>query len=156
MKKIQWKPLIISLLISLGTGALSGFVTKDSMEMYKNIAHPPLSPKGIVFPIVWTILFVLMGISAYLIFIEKKKKTKTALVTYGIQLVLNFFWPVIFFTLQMYLAAFLWLIALLVAVIVMTVRFSKIIKTAAYLQIPYVLWLVFAAYLNLGVYLLNK
>jgi len=96
------KKLIISLVISVGVGLLSGFLTKDSMEIFERLTKPPLSPPGSVFPIVWSILFVLMGISAYLIWISDapKQKKQTAFAFYGAQLALNFFWSIIFRKLQ--------------------------------------------------------
>lgn len=156
MISIKVKPLIISLLISLGVGALSGFLTSSSMDTYKALIKPPLSPPGFIFPIVWTILFVLMGISAYLIYMSDSPQKSKALTIYAIQLIVNFFWSIIFFNMQMYLFAFIWLVALWVWIVFMIVNFYKINKTAAILQIPYLLWVTFAGYLNLMVYLLNK
>ncbi len=153
---IKWKQLIISILISLGIGGLSGFITKDSMETFENLNKPMLSPPSIVFPIVWGILFLLMGISAYLIYVNKSEYRKPALIIYGIQLVINFFWSIIFFNAQQYLFAFIWLIILLIAIIIMIVLFYKVKPAAAFLQIPYILWVSFAGYLNLMIYLLNR
>lgn len=156
MKKIQWKALIISLVISLGVGGLSALLTKDSMDIYEKIIQPPLSPPSIVFPIVWTALFVLMGISAYLVYINHNKNSRNALYVYAAQLFVNFFWTIIFFNMQMYLFAFIWLILLWVLVIFMIIKFFGVSRLAAYLQIPYLVWLTFAAYLNLAIWLLNK
>lgn len=155
MRIIKLKPLIISLLISLGVGALSGFLTKDSMDVYKSLVQPPLAPPSILFPIVWTILFILMGISAYLIFISDSPNKSTALTIYAIQLAVNFFWTIIFFNMQMYLFAFIWLVVLWIWIIIMIINFCKINKTAALLQIPYLIWVTFAGYLNLMIFLLN-
>ncbi len=152
------KKFILSLLISVGVGLLSGFLTKDSMEIFNNLTKPQLSPPGFVFPIVWPILFILMGVSAYLIWVSHapKRQKRTAFAVYGAQLALNFFWSIIFFNLNAYLFAFIWVLLLWVMIIAMIYSFSKISKTAAYLQIPYLLWVTFAAYLNLSIYLLNK
>lgn len=150
------KALIVSILISVGVGALAGFFTRNSMEVYENLIQPPLSPPSWVFPVVWTILYILMGMSAYLIYRSDSIYRNSALRIYAVQLIVNFFWTIIFFNLEMYLFAFLWLLLLLVLIILMIYSFSKINKTAAYLQIPYLLWVIFAGYLNFGIYWLNK
>lgn len=152
---IKLKSLIVNLLITLGGGALIAFLTRDSMDVYGNLQQPPLSPPGIIFPIVWTILYFLMAISAYMITESKSTIKKKALTIYGIQLFLNFIWPLIFFNARMFLLALLVLIALWVMVLWMIGTFYRINPRAAFLQIPYALWLTFAAYLNLGVWVLN-
>lgn len=156
-KKI--KPYILSCLIPLITGGLSALLTMNGMKRYSATAHmPPLSPPMWLFPIVWSVLYILMGISSALIFEkrdENKAEASAALKIYGLQLVINFFWSIIFFNLQNYLCAFIWLILLLFLIIIMIFRFYKISHTAAYLQIPYVLWIVFAGYLTWMVYMLN-
>lgn len=153
---IKWKQLIISILISLSIGGLSGFITKDSMKTFEKLNKPMLSPPPIVFPIVWGVLFLLMGISAYLVYVNKSAYRKPALIIYSIQLFINFFWSIIFFNAQQYLFAFIWLIILLIAIIIMIILFYKVKPLAAFLQIPYILWVSFAGYLNLIIYLLNK
>ncbi len=155
-KEINWKALIISLLISLGIGTLSGILNKEAFEAYSAFTKPPLSPPSIVFPIVWTVLYFLMGISAYKIFASDDVNRRNALIIYGIQLFVNFAWPFIFFGAQEFLFAFIWLLLLIFAVASMIFVFLKIDKTAGLLQIPYLIWLLFAAYLNFGVYILNK
>lgn len=152
---IRWKPLIASLALSLGTGALAGFVTKDSYGLYQQIQQPPLSPPTSVFPIAWAILYFLMGISAYLIYTSSCEGKRQALMVYLIQLAVNFFWSIIFFNLRAFFAAFLWLLLLWVLIIIMIRLFYQCRKSAAYLQIPYFLWTTFAAYLSCGVWLLN-
>jgi len=156
--KSKSKALIISLLISLGVGALSGFLTKDSMKTFESLVKPALSPPGFVFPIVWTILFILMGVSAYLVWTSDAPRIQKqrALAVYGVQLAINFLWSIIFFNLDAYLFAFVWLLLLWLMIILMIYLFGKISRTAAYLQIPYLLWVSFAGYLNLAIYLLNK
>ncbi|MGE4213612.1 MAG: TspO/MBR family protein [Anaerotignaceae bacterium] len=149
------KALLVSLLISLGVGALSGILTKNSVNVYGQLNLPPLSPPSWVFPVVWTILFVLMGISSYIIYTSKSQNTKGALAIYFLQLVVNFIWPLIFFGAQEYLFAFIWLIFLWLLVVLMINMFYKISPIAALLQIPYLIWLTFAAYLNLMVVILN-
>lgn len=156
MHQIKWKPLIICLLIPLAVGGLSALLTMGSMEIYGNLNQPPLSPPGFLFPIVWTILFILMGISSYLIFVSDDRNKTKALIIYAVQLVFNFVWSLIFFNMQSYLFAFIWLVILWALIIAMIVSFWKISKPAALLQIPYLLWVTFAGYLNLGIYLLNR
>lgn len=150
------KSLIISLLISLGVGGLSALLTMGSMDIYKYLDKPPLAPPSIVFPIVWTILFILMGISAYLIYNSNSEYKQKALLIYGIQLLVNFIWPIFFFVLNYRLIALFIIIILLILIIIMIIKFYKINKLAAYLQIPYLLWVSFATYLNLGFYILNR
>lgn len=156
--KSKSKALIISLLISLGVGALSGFLTKDSMKTFESLVKPALSPPGFVFPIVWTLLFILMGVSAYLVWTSDAPRIQKqrALAVYGVQLAINFLWSIIFFNLDAYLFAFVWLLLLWLMIILMIYLFGKISRTAAYLQIPYLLWVSFAGYLNLAIYLMNK
>lgn len=153
--KINLKHLAISLAISLGVGILSGISTMGSMENFEKISKPPLTPPGIVFPIVWFILFTLMGISSYIIYESDSQNSKNALTVYGIQLVVNFIWPLLFFNMQAYLFSFIWILLLWILIIIMIVQFYKISKPAALLQIPYLLWVTFATYLNFGVFLLN-
>ena len=153
---IKIKPLITNLAISLGVGIASAIITKDSMDMYENINKPTLSPPPITFPIVWTILFILMGISAYLIYISKSCDKKDALKIYAFQLATNFVWPILFFNNQLYLFSFIWLIVLWLLVLAMISAFLKISKPAGLLQIPYILWITFASYLNIMIYILNR
>ncbi len=152
------KPYIISILISVGTGALSAFLTRGNMDIYEEIATPPLSPPSILFPIVWTILYVLMGISAAMIYTTplKSAQKESALKTYAASLVVNFTWSLIFFNFRAYLLAFIWLLLLLVLIIKTIFAYLKITPLAAYLQIPYALWVAFAGYLNIGIWLLNR
>ncbi len=153
------KPYVISVLIALGVGGLSALLTSGNMNIYDKIISPPLSPPGILFPIVWTVLYTLMGISSALVYVKGKEEdidTSSALGIYLIQLAVNFFWSIIFFNLQAYLFAFIWIILLWILIITMIKRFYEISPLAAYLQIPYLLWVTFAAYLNLAIYILNR
>lgn len=154
--KIQWKTLFIQLAIPLAVGGLSGFLIRDSIETYQTVAKPPLSPPAAVFPIVWTLLYLLMGLSAYFIVTDSSSKKKEALVLYGLQLAVNFFWPLIFFCLKFYLTAFFWLLLLLALVLLTAQSFRKICSLSSLLLLPYVFWLLFAAYLNFGVFWLNR
>lgn len=153
---IHWKQLLVSILISLGVGALAGFLTMGSMEVYGSLNQPPLAPPAWVFPVVWSILFLLMGISAYLIWASHSPLRRAALIVYGVQFAVNFCWSLIFFNLQNYAFAFFWLLLLWVLIVIMIVLFAKISKPAAWLQVPYLLWVTFAAYLNLSIWLLNR
>ncbi len=147
--------LIICIFIPLAVGGLSAFLTKDSMN-YHQIIKPDFAPPSSVFPIVWTILYILMGISSYIICSSDSTLKQSALNWYAIQLLFNFIWSLIFFNLQNYLFAFVWLIGLIICICVMIIKFYKISPIAGYLQIPYLLWCLFAAFLNFNIYLLNK
>lgn len=155
--KNNWKALIVSILIPLGVGALAAFLTGGNMEIFDTIQKPPLSPPGWLFPVVWTILYTLMGVSSYLVYTSNapKEKIRGALTLYGLQLAVNFFWSIIFFNLRAYLFAFYWLVLLWVLIILTIISFWKISKPAAILLIPYILWVTFAGYLNYAIYLLN-
>ena len=152
--KIQWKNLITCIAIPLAVGSLSALLTRNSMETFNSITKPDLAPPGWLFPVVWTILYVLMGIASYLV-LTSGKPNDNALTTYGIQLVFNFFWSIIFFNLQLYLFAFIWLVLLWLLILKTTLLFYQISKPAGYLMIPYLLWVTFASYLNASIYLLN-
>ncbi len=150
------KALLISILISVGVGVLSSVITMNGMENYNDLAKPALVPPNWVFPVVWTILYILMGISAYLVYSSDSPYRSEALRIYALQLAVNFLWPIIYFNLNMVLLAFFWIILLAVLIVLMIISFCKVNKTAAYLQIPYLLWVLFAGYLNLSIYLMNR
>ena len=136
------KPYIISVLIALSVGGVSAFLTRGDMNLYESIVTPPLAPPGILFPFVWRILYILMGISAAMRWSEKARQplaTQNALYTYATSLVLNFAWSIIFFKFGAFLPAFIWLILLFVSIIATILKYRKIKPTAAYLQIPYAL-----------------
>ena len=145
---MRQKPLLISLLISLGTGVIAGFLTFKSMEQYQEMYRPPLSPPGWVFPVVWLILYALMGIAAYRIYMKDPKAEVLKL--YLIQLAVNFLWPILFFNFGWQLFAVVWLLLLWYLVLVMIKEFAKIDEGAAKLMIPYLIWLTFASYLNIA------
>lgn len=153
---ISWKRLLISIGISLFIGGLAGFLTQNSMTVYNQLTQPPLSPPGWVFPIVWTILYILMGISAYIINESDSPTKEKALTIYGLQLLLNFLWSIVFFNLQNSLLAFVVLVVLWLLIVAMIRLFKEISPLAAYLQIPYLLWVTFAGYLNLMLFILNR
>ncbi|WP_333650389.1 TspO/MBR family protein [Lacrimispora sp.] len=153
--KIQNKSaLIISILIPLAVGSLSALIS-GNMSMYSTLNKPSFSPPSYIFSIIWTVLYILMGISAYIIFVSGNTNSAKALKIYGLQLFFNFCWSIIFFGFSQYLLAFLWLIALIILIIIMIQQFYKISPIAAYLQIPYLLWCILAAYLNYTIYKLN-
>ncbi len=152
--KIQWKNLITCLAIPLAVGSLSSLLTQNSMETFNSITKPDLAPPGWLFPVVWTILYIFMGIASYLVLTSGKPNDK-ALTTYGIQLIFNFFWSIIFFNLELYLFAFIWLVLLWLLILKTTLLFYQISKPAGYLMVPYLLWVTFAGYLNFYIYLLN-
>ena len=147
----KYKQYIIFPLAALIVGAIAALITNGNFKMFVEIAKPPLSPPPFIFPLAWSVLYILMGIGAALVY----TKTGTVSSLYKIQLFVNFIWPIIFFNMRAYLFAFVWLILLLVLVIMMTLDFRTVSKKAAYLQIPYILWLLFAGYLNCGIWLIN-
>lgn len=152
---LKIKPYVISIAIALTVGGLSALLTTDNMMIYQDTIRPTLAPPAFLFPIVWTILFILMGISSAIIYKSNEKSSSEALTIYAIQLVVNFFWSIIFFNLRNYLFALIWILLLWFLIIFMIYKFYGINKTAALLQIPYLLWVTFATYLTFMIYLLN-
>ena len=142
--------LFIDILIPVAIGGIVGFIINPYID-YNSLVQPPLSPPSIVFPIVWTILYVLMGISYYLL----KNPSKKEKIIYFVQLGVNALWSVFFFIGKFYLFSFIWIILLDVLVIFMIGIFYQNSKISGYLQIPYLIWILFATYLNLGIYVLN-
>ena len=153
--KIQWERLLVYLAIPLGVGALAGILTKDSMMQFSLLNRPPLSPPGWLFPVVWTVLFLLMGYASYLVSRSDSVQKRPALILYAIQLIVNFFWSIFFFNFEWYLFSFFWLVLLWVLILLTIRTFRCISPTAAILLIPYLLWVTFAGYLNLAIWLLN-
>lgn len=154
--KLNLKALLISLAIPLAVGGLAALLS-GGMSDYTVMNRPPLSPPGWLFPIVWTILYLLMGYASYRVYTADKDPavTRRALILYAIQLFLNFLWPIVFFRFDMYLTAFFILVALWVVIYLTMRQFSAIDERAGDLLLPYILWVTFAGYLNLGVFLLN-
>ncbi len=153
MKK-QWKTLIFCIAVPLAVGVLSALLTRNGMQTFDSINKPKLAPPGWLFPVVWTILYVLMGIASYLV-ITPRQPNGSALTAYGLQLIFNFFWSIFFFNLSLYLFAFIWLVVLWILILITIIRFYQISEPAGYLMIPYLLWVSFAGYLNFSIYLLN-
>lgn len=154
MKPQNRSSLIIAILIPLAVGSLSALIS-GNMALYSTINKPAFSPPSIVFPIVWTILYVLMGISSYIIYSSDSADKTRALKIYALQLFFNFCWSILFFRYNLYLLSFLWLVILIVLICIMIKDFYKINPAAAYLQIPYLLWCIFAAFLNFSIYTMN-
>ena len=156
--KRNWKPYVFWILLAEAVGALSGWLTREGTEIYaQTILKPPLSPPGWVFPVAWSILYALMGIGAARVSLSPPSGERSrGLNLWIVQLVINFFWSPIFFNLQAFGPAFFWLLLLWVLVLWMVFVFRKVDPLAAKLQIPYLLWLTFAAYLNFGVWYLNR
>ncbi len=153
--KINWKRLIIITLITFVVGSFFSLITMNNMDTFKELSKP-INVPGILFPIVWSILYLLMSISCYLITESKDNNKDSAILIYAIALIINSVWSLIFFGFGAYLFAFIWIILLLIMVIIMVVKFYKIDRRSAYLNIPYILWIIFAGYLNFGIYLLNR
>lgn len=155
---IKKDELAISILIPLAVGSVSSLFTRNSMAAFGQLDKPPLSPPGWLFPVVWFLLYVLMGIASYIIYQKgtDQEEVIQALRIYALQLVFNFFWSIFFFRFEWYLFAFFWLVALWILILFTILQFGKLSKAAAYLMIPYLIWVTFAGYLNLGIYLLNK
>ena len=157
--KQKWKQLIVCLLIPLAVGALSALLSGGGMAAFDQMNKPPLSPPGWLFPVVWTVLYILMGISAAMIYTDNSNSSKTrceALFPYSVSLLVNFFWSILFFNMRVFLFSFIWLLLLLFLIVLTIIRYYKIMPLAAYLQVPYAVWVTFAGYLNLAIWILNK
>ena len=156
-KKVDIKLLAKCIAIPLLVGAVAGFISGGGMRVFESVNQPPLSPPAWAFPVVWTILYTLMGISSYRILTSGAKEDQIykAMSLYWYQLAVNFLWPTFFFNFRWYLFSFFWLVLLWVLVLAMILRFWRIDKRAAWINIPYLVWLTFAGYLNLGIWWLN-
>lgn len=154
----SWKTYVFWILLAEGVGGLSGILTREGTQRYlETAAKPPLTPPGIVFPIVWTVLFLLMGIGAARIWLTPPTEDRSkALKIFLLQLGVNFFWSVLFFNWECYAFSLVWLLGLWMLILWMIVLYSRLDRPAALLQIPYLLWVSFAAYLNYGVWVLNR
>lgn len=149
--------LLINLVIPLFIGAFSSYLSMDTFTIYLNLNKPPLSPPGSIFPIVWTILYILMGIATFLIINKRldRKITTKLISVYALSLFVNFMWSIIFFRYNAYLFAFVWLIILWLLILTLIIMYFKYSKPAALLLVPYLFWVTFAGYLNYMTYLLN-
>ncbi|MBQ0028599.1 MAG: tryptophan-rich sensory protein [Lachnospiraceae bacterium] len=157
MKKISILTLLIALFIPLVIGGISAALSSQGMATYGSMSKPPLSPPAWVFSVAWTILYIMMGLASYFIIVSEadNRDKAMALIIYGIQLAMNFMWSIMFFNWGYYLFAFMWLMIMWCIVILCAVRFYSINRVATYLFIPYIMWLTFAAYLNMGAYILS-
>lgn len=149
----KFKIYAVSIIVPVVLGAIVGFVTSGFMD-YETLNKPPLAPPPILFPIVWSILYILMGFSYGNLKVDRLDGG-TATTLYYAQLAVNLIWPIIFFVFKWRLFAFVWILLLDVLVIAMAVHFYRRKKLAGLLQIPYIMWVIFASYLNLGIYILN-
>ena len=155
MKKINYKKLLFYIIITFIIGVVPSIPIFKNMNIYSSLNKPPLSPPKLVFPIAWSILYILMAISLYIVTNKSSVSHKKDKLIYFIQLVTNALRTPIFFGLKAYLLSYIWILLLIVFVIIMILEFYKINKVSAYIQIPYLLWLIFASYLNYGVLILN-
>lgn len=153
----RYKPYIHGILLCEAVGFLSGLLTREGTQWFNTYANqPPLSPPAVVFPIAWGLIYALMGIGIARIWLHPDSVQRSkAINAFVSQLILNFFWSLIFFNAKAYGLAVIWIIILWITVLVMILRYHKLDSIAAWLQIPYLIWLTFAAYLALGVWLLN-
>lgn len=148
---------ILLVLLPLLIGIASAILTRSAMQDYSELNRPFLAPPTILFPIAWTILYILMGIGSALIYSKEEYNDNRSigLTLHIVQLILNFFWSIIFFNMKQYFVAFIWLVILWLVVFSMLQNYKKISKTAFFLNVPYIVWLTFAGYLNLAVAILN-
>ena len=154
-RKYNFWPYVVFILLSLLTGGLATLVSMDGMKAFQSLPQSTLTPPSLVFSIVWSVLYILMGVSAALIYTAPPRGLKDQHLLYGGTLLLNFLWPVLFFALALRLAALVTLLFMLALAIGTVIRYRPISKPAAWLQLPYTLWLCFAFYLNLTAYQLN-
>ena len=156
--KFKLIPLIINILIPVVSAFIVGYLNKNSIATYETLKKPFFNPPAIVFPIVWNILYILMGIAAYRIYMRNKQgvNDKGAYFFYLVQLIFNLMWSFIFFTFRLYAISFFWIIILFVLVIITFIKFIRVDKISAFLITPYMLWLIFAGVLNYFIWLLNE
>lgn len=154
--KIKWTDLIIWVVATELVGALSTLISGGNFsEFYSSLEQPPFAPPGWLFPVMWSILYALMGVSAYLIWESGNTRRKGAIILYGAQLFANFLWTPVFFGLKSLKGATVVVVIMLILITAMIISFLRINKTAAYLNIPYLLWTAFATYLTIGVTVLQ-
>lgn len=156
--KINVKKLVVCIAIPLAVGGISALLTRGAVADFSSLEKPAFAPPAWLFPVVWTILYTLMGISSYLISEAKVLGTEKerALTIYFYQLIVNFLWPIFFFNFGWYLFSFFWLLLLWFLVLRMIRQFIRISRPAAWLNIPYIIWLTIAAGLNFGIWWLNR
>ena len=147
--------IILAIIIPLAVGGLSALITTNKMELFETVAKPPLAPPRWLFPVAWTILYILMGIASYLLYIADTEEGREALVLYGVQLFFNFFWSIIFFNLEAYWFALIWLFIMWIIILLLLIKSRKVDERAFWLLLPYFIWTTFAFYLNFGIAILN-
>ena len=153
------KTYAVSLAVPLAVGGLSALLTMKNMDLYSRVQTPPLSPPSILFPIVWTLLYLLMGVSSGLVWRARQNDPKSAdagISFYAVSLLFNFVWSILFFNFELYLFSFFWLLILFGLILGTILSDWKVNRAAAYLQIPYAVWVAFAGYLNIGIWYLNR
>lgn len=155
--KNKLKILALCVAIPLLTGGLGALLSGNSMEMFNSLNKPELAPPSWLFPVAWTILYIMMGISSYFVLTSgaKQESVTSSLKFYCVQLLFNFLWTIFFFNLKLYWFSFVWLVVLWILILITTLKFAKIKKLSAYLLIPYILWVTFAGYLNFAIATLN-
>ncbi|MBC8062516.1 MAG: tryptophan-rich sensory protein [Clostridiaceae bacterium] len=155
--KFKIKALIISILVTVGVGFLSWFTARAYFKDYLKLNKPIFSPPSFVFPVVWIALYILMAIAVYIVYLKKYSgiNNAKAIKLYALQLFLNFLWPVLFFNLRLYALSFLELMILLVYILLTTFEFLKKDMVAAFLMLPYILWVSFAGVLNYTIWMMN-
>ena len=151
----KWTQLAVCLAVPLGAGGLSALLSREGMRRFAALRKPPLSPPGWLFPAVWTVLFLMMGLACWLV-LRQARRPEKALTVYGVQLFFNFFWSLLFFRWGLFFPALLWLAALWGLILRTLLLFRKARPAAGRLLMPYLLWVTFAAYLNAGIWLLNQ
>ncbi|MGL4774165.1 MAG: TspO/MBR family protein [Clostridium sp.] len=156
--KFKLLPFIISILIPLGGGALIGLLTKNTVLIYSKLTIPLLAPPSWIFGVVWPILYILMGIASYRIYMirDEGKDVGSSLFFYLLQLLLNFLWPIVFFSFRLYGLSFILLVVLFIFIIITFIQFLKIDKVAGILLIPYIAWIIYAGFLNFVVWMFNE
>lgn len=147
--------IILAIIIPLAVGGLSALITMNQMDLFETVAKPPLAPPRWLFPVAWTILYILMGIASYLFYIADTQEGREALVLYGVQLFFNFFWSIIFFNLEAYWFALIWLFIMWIIILLLLIKSRKVDERAFWLLLPYFIWTTFAFYLNFGIAVLN-
>lgn len=155
MKRIRITELLIFIFTTELIGVISGIIAGNTFGIYSELAKPPLSPPSGIFPVAWAILYALMGTSLYIAYYDDKDNRKNNLILYGIQLFVNFMWSIIFFRFRLFGASAIIILILILLVIKMIMQFGKSNKVAGYINIPYLIWLIYALYLNTGVFFLN-
>ena len=152
---IRLKELVIAILIPELTGAVSGLITMNSMQEFAALNKPPFAAPGWLFGVVWPVLYLLMGIASYRVWRTGTRQAGRALLWYGLQLAVNFLWPIFFFSLQWWMFAFWWLLLLIVLVGITMAFFSTVDRPSFWLLTPYMAWLLYAGWLNMQIYRLN-